>query len=723
MRARLLALVSLSILGGGAGSALASDLVWQVENPFRLFKTPQGFALHEAAFKQARGDAGKPLPADIIWRTERRLNDPDCKDRSSPDNCGETAGPRYWQSRLGWAAQTLSAVCYESGGNPRHYPAQCVRRYSWGTAKEDYVLPEAHTVQIGLSPERVGEAGNGECEWRWQPRAGGGRSDSRKLACKHKLTIARVPYSVDRASSGVAVTVKLPNGTEIADPAVIVDDVFIVALGDSFASGESNPDRPVVFSAVREMLYDPTMQREDVAARQQKKQPTYSVASADSAINPKVLPRRLLADEEKSLNFLSGSRDFRDSFEQRQARWFSADCHRSQYGYPFRVGIELALENRHRAVTLVSLACSGAEVGPGLFLEMPSREGAPAKVRPQFDQLSELICQGGAGSLSRSAQYTIPTYKLGSTVIEMTSLTQRWCPPERRKRSPDLVLLSIGGNDVGFGGLVVYSITESASDLAPIASLVGGEIRYSPQVSRSYLGVLDKRMKAVKDALHDGFGVEPSRVVENAYEPMQYDETGKLCGSQPLLGMDVQPNLKLSQARLAETAEFFHDFVNRLECIAGFGRGKSCPAGLATGRGTGFTLVTEHQAKFAKRGVCARDPRSVLMDGIKMAMPRKAPGADEFKPFNPAYALPYGHRWRLVRTPNDAFLTANTHREGISLFDILQPVYAALYSGAMHPTAEGHAIVADTMVKYAREVIDARAHPHIEVKPVTTGAR
>jgi len=76
-----------------------------------------------------------------------------------------------------------------------------------------------------------------------------------------------------------------------------------------------------------------------------------------------------------------------------------------------------------------------------------------------------------------------------------------------------------------------------------------------------------------------------------------------------------------------------------------------------------------------------------------------------------------------VRTPNDAFLTANTHREGISQFDILQPAYAALYSGAMHPTAEGHSIVADTMVKYAREVLAASAHPHIEVRPVTTGAR
>ena len=51
----------------------------------------------------------------------------------------------------------------------------------------------------------------------------------------------------------------------------------------------------------------------------------------------------------------------------------------------------------------------------------------------------------------------------------MPRVTQRWCPPEQRKRPIDLVLLSIGGNDVGFGALVAYSMTESASDIAPIA--------------------------------------------------------------------------------------------------------------------------------------------------------------------------------------------------------------------------------------------------------------
>ena len=78
-------------------------------------------------------------------------------------------------------------------------------------------------------------------------------------------------------------------------------------------------------------------------------------------------------------------------------------------------------------------------------------------------------------------------------------------------------------------------------------------------------------------------------------------------------------------------------------------------------------------------------------------------------------------RWRLIHKPNDAFLTANTHREGISPFDILQPAYAALYSRrrSIRPR-RAHAIVADHVMRHVRKVLDKR---NIEVTPVTTGAR
>jgi hypothetical protein len=155
---------------------------------------------------------------------------------------------------------------------------------------------------------------------------------------------------------------------------------------------------------------------------------------------------------------------------------------------------------------------------------------------------------------------------------------------------------------------------------------------------------------------------------------------------------------------MQETADFLRDFLGRLECIAST-KGKSCPP-LATGAGTGFTLVTDHIPEFTKRGMCARDPKRAFVDAINMRVPRKNLSGDQWRPYSPAGAIPYAHHWRLFRTPNDAFLAANTHREGLSLFDILQPSWAGLYSGAIHPTAEGHAIVADHMVKHVRALLD-----------------
>src|ERR1700730_1874029 len=504
----------------GIATSHAADLLWEVENPYRFFKRSASFEVQEKAFNAVRGAPGQPLPPNILWKVERRLNDPDCKDASTPTSCLATARPGYDKSRLGWAAQTVDVNCYDRNARPRRYMATCERQYSWGTVKEDYILPEAHTVVMQIAPEQLAAAGPGECVWSWQPRKSGLQGETKKQACNVKLVIRRVPFSLDRAVSGVSVKVQLPNGTTLTDANVSVDDVFVVAMGDSFASGESNPDRPVAFSNAREMVYDPLNQR-DMAFRGIKKNDNYGVAAADSGINPKALPKRLMEDEEKGLIFKPTSREFQDAFDRRQAQWLSADCHRSQYGYPFRVSIGMALENRHRAVTFVSLACSGSDIVEGLFAERDAREqtsgsNGQKKVVSQMDQLSDLICKTGAAGRTRTVSYRLPVYTSGSTSIGEQVFTKHWCPPESRKRPIDAFLLSVGGNDVGFGALVAYAMTESAGDLAPIVGLVGHELRFAPAVSQAYLRVFDRRMKAVKEALNDAFGVVPPRVLKNA---------------------------------------------------------------------------------------------------------------------------------------------------------------------------------------------------------------
>jgi hypothetical protein len=717
MRHVALATTSLLVVlstGFGTTPSKSADLVWQVENPFRFFKRSASFDAQEKAFAAVRGDVNAPLPDKIIWKTERRLNDPDCKDSTTPQACASTARARYEISRQGWAAQTVDFTCFDRNARPRRYMATCERQYSWGTAKEDYVLPEAHTVIVSIAPEVLAGIPTGDCTWVWTPRRAGVAGETRKQACKDKFVVKRLPYSNDRNASGAAVKVTLPDGRELADPAVVVEDLFIVAMGDSFMSGEGNPDKPVVFSPSREMVYDPTNSDSRDVASHSIASPSYGVASAGDATDPKALPKRRMEDEQKSLIYRPNSREFQDAFDKSGAQWLSTDCHRSQYGYPFRVSLELALENRHRAVTLVSVACSGADIVEGLFTEMTAREKfsepGGAKVVAQLDQLSDLICRNGSAGRTASGSYTLPVYSAGSTSVGNQTVAKRWCPPAGRKRPVDLVLLSIGGNDVSFSALAMYATTNGADDLAPIAGWIGSQIRFSPQVSRVYMNVLDQRFKAVKQALSDGFGIEPGRVVQNAYEQIQFDETGGPCGLQPTLGLDVHPKLAFNRDRVTEVSNFARDLQGRLECIAD-ARKPGCPSGLATGAGTGFRFVSDHLAEFAKRGLCARDPSRAFADQVAMGMPRMSRATQEFEPYSPASTLPYAHKWRLIRNPNDSFLAANTHREGISLFDLLQPAYAALYSGAFHPTAEGHAIVADHVVKHVRDIVDGKGGP------------
>jgi hypothetical protein len=704
----------------GIPQSHAADLLWEVENPHRFFKRMSSFEAQERAFDAVGGAvAGEPvpvnmLPKNVMWRLERRLNDPDCKNRSTPGSCLATAGPRYQQSRLGWASLTLDFTCYDRDARPRRYLTTCERQYSWGTAKEDYILPDAHTVDVHIAPDQLAAAGAGDCMWSWQARRPGSPVETRRQPCKATLVIKRVPYSLDGNLSGVSVKVQLPNGGVLADPDVVVEDLLVVALGDSFASGESNPDRPVTFSGARQMLYDPTMMaanRDNLASRSpDKKESSYGLASADD-FNPKALPKRLMEDEEKDLVYAPTSPEFLDAFNKARAQWLSADCHRSQYGYPFRVSMGLALEDRHRAVTFVSLACSGADIAEGLFGPGDARDELSGPrgektVPAQLDTLSALICRSEADRTHLMA-YRLPVYSEGSTSIGEKTFTMRWCAPGSRKRPIDVVLLSIGGNDVGFGSLVTYAITGSASDIAPIAGLLGHQIRYSPSVSQVYLSVLDRRMQAVKEALSDGFGVDPSRVLQNAYEPIQFDETGNACGSQATLGLDVYPKFRYDRARIQEVSNFVRELQTREACMDDAAE-PGCPAGLATGRGTGFHFITDHTVEFLHRGVCARDPQRMIADQVNMAMPRVSNATDDWVPYSPAGALPYAHHWRLVRDPNDAFLTANTHREGISPFDDLQPPYAALISGAYHPTAEGHAIVADHVLQHVNELLEKR---------------
>ncbi len=686
----------------------AADLVWKVEHPVRLYKSEQSFRLHEQAFLAVRGEEDAPIPHDIVERTERCLNDARSAG-SAAAPCAAQARSRTGQldEQLGWAAHTIDDICYEQGARPRRYPDICERTFAFQTqpVRENYILPESHAVRVGLSPELLAEFGGANCMWRWIPRAGGNAAE-RTRRCDQGLVIARVPYSSD-AASGMVVEVLLPGGRAVSET-IVVDDVLIVALGDSFSSGEGNPDRPVSWSAARAMDYRLPMPEAATASmdgRGKGRVRRAPIALDARRYDPFVLPKRLMEDEEEGLQYDPRTEKFRQAFWARSAAWVSPDCHRSQYAYPFRVAMQLAVEDRHRAVTLVHLSCSGADVVNGLFGVLDAREHHdpnPRKTKAvpaQLDQLTALLCRSAARSSPQA--YTLPTYEPGDPRVADRTMTKQWCPPHLRKRDVDLLLLSVGGNDVGFSALAAYAFLESAGDIATIARLRESRLRFGPELAETYLHHLDARFSAVQRALKEGFGVPPERVVQTSYEALQFDEGGRLCGVEPgsgRLGMDVHAKFALAPDRMGAVGRFYDRFLKRLECISG--RDAAC----ASANRTGFHLVSEHQAAFRSRGVCARDPGD---DGSAMQMPRIPIGQTDFAPTSPGDFRPYMMRTRLFRTPNDAFLAANTHANPpVPLFDILQPAVAALYGGAFHPTAQAHAIVADHVLPYARRVVN-----------------
>src|SRR5256886_17584869 len=90
--------------------------------------------------------------------------------------------------------------------------------------------------------------------------------------------------------------------------------------------------------------------------------------------------------------------------------------------------------------------------------------------------------------------------------------------------------------------------------------------------------------------------------------------------------------------------------------------------------------------------------------------------ADEFRP--------YASRGRWIRTANDSYFTAMTYPEGMpailrpsDIHDALWGVLSAVYGGAVHPTAEGYAAMADAALPATRAGLGLTPPPAIHSQP------
>src|SRR3954452_10304333 len=107
-------------------------------------------------------------------------------------------------------------------------------------------------------------------------------------------------------------------------------------------------------------------------------------------------------------------------------------CHRSLYGNQMPIAIWLAVEKPPIAVTFLPLACTGATIETGVLGTQRARE---------------LNCT--------------PDKSCPSTVPAQITQLQGYLAAARRirpDRTLDLVLLTVGANDIDFSGLVANVI-------------------------------------------------------------------------------------------------------------------------------------------------------------------------------------------------------------------------------------------------------------------------
>jgi hypothetical protein len=595
-------------------------ITWFAVNRFRLFRDERDFRRHAEA-TQGR----------TVLEAEQAL-------------AAATDG-------RGWARDIVGRLCLDRIGQ---IADQCVR----DGVREDYLNPADHGVEVRLTGILPPEAA---CTWSFGIE-GDAAFSTVGAECSAPVR-TRAPYgkptkvTVDIAAPGE------PVRRAAAD--IAVRDLLIAGLGDSIASGDGNPDRPVALSD-----HGFCFRRFALAADAEYFRPGRTGFSGDRACDGD-----------------PGAASGLSAWARLSARWMNGACHRSLYSYQLRAALALAIENPHLAVTFLPLGCTGATIADGLFNGRQSRE---------------LNC-GGDGAPCP------PTTSAQVTQLRAIMARAQRGPPAR---TLDLVFLTVGANDINFSGLVADIIIAARSERA-LFSRAG--VITSVEAAQE---TLEKKLPA--DFARLRAALKP--LVNNALERVvfvSYGHPGLAPGGGPCPGgrggFDIHPAFGVDGEQLRRVSTFVQDrFLPALKEIATCSANGACPS-----PSDAMSFVDGHQAAFAEHGFCAiagTDPpfdrecfspdgksfNDSLVEGATQPLICGA-AVSEFRAYAP--------RARWIRTPNDAYFAAMTFPEGIpalhpsNLHDATWGVLSAVYGGAIHPTAEGHAVMADAALAGARSVL------------------
>jgi hypothetical protein len=610
----------------------------------------------------------QPPPTDgglrIDWEVENRFrlfrNDADFRRLAAAHRNDGVLAAEHRLARLtdgrGWAKDVVTHLCVDASGKLLE---TCER----GGTRENYLAPQDHPIVARLGgPVPAGAT----CNWSFddgtlpigQVSAPCGEPVRIRLRFG-KPTIAAV--GITRADGSV----------DNATLEIQVRDLLIAGLGDSVAAGEGNPDIAVALSddafCFRRFL--------------------------GTGRNEYFRPSRVGFTGDRACDEVPSAADTTVAAEwaKRGARWMSAACHRSLYSYQLRAALTLAIENPQVAVTFLPLACSGATIEAGMLGAQRAREcpltgACPGSVAGQIAQLQDIL--------------------------------------GKAKRGLDLMLLTVGANDIRFSGLVADVIIQSGVERVLFGQ--GGLIVSVAAAQRSFEEKFPTGFARLRATLKPLVGGDLARVVYVAYGHPALNGDAVCPGGRA--GLDIHPAFAADAARLKQVADFVQGrFLPRLKALARCEDGAAC-RDVQTER---MTFVDTHQAAFASRGFCARvedDPvfdRDCFLANGESFDPD--PVAAALKPLacahRPSEFRPYAPRARWIRTANDSYFTAMTFPRGLlqpgNLHDATWAALSAVYGGAIHPTAEGQAAMADAALPALRRLLDLPAPPSVTSEPLS----
>lgn len=737
-------------------SALAADvrIVWQVVQPFRLLRFESDQKIHEWALADLMAD---PTVANkqehLVSELEKRLNSPSWWRKKPPGSTqtyaelftalraqdpNRTAVP--FEPRLGWASMLrdrpgnspIEGTCWNA--KAKSYD-RCSSDIGQMNGRDDYVFPKRHLVEIRIE-EMIGgdwRAYPGACTIALasQPNAGFGLVTSKigREAEKQVLTVPDCTAPVFlRIENGETYDVSITAGG-IAQPVsepISVRDLLIVGIGDSFASGEGNPDLPASLDPVN--ARSPYVKISD---------------NTNTSVEPNVrIPTRKLAPSGRHIAL------------ETQARWLDPQCHRSMYSPQLRAALALALHGqRHHAVTFISYACSGAEVTDGIFWPQDHRECGPASessTRHHQPQISGIVDSLTAGRFGyKSFNDPVPERDRFAKDLETARVdgwigyrdkmhycrtwpggrefkARPWLKSGIFQRPIDLLMVSIGGNDIGFAPLVskvvvnaglldipIPGVTELAIKAYQDAVNAIGENEAKRRIDRDLVPRFALLSKAVRSKLEidkTSSGIEPQeRVILTAYPRLANATAASFCSGgnrglnvSKLLGVKAKADVQPGDVTPAIADAITLRLNAKLANIAA---------------SNGWNFVNGHVDLFRDHGFCASaptaaDPRTPTAELLDMpqrnAMGWRNVGSLAYNPVTDFY--PYASRKRWVRTFNDAYMLSFYFKKEITeelAGGDTDRIYSAsrALGGPIHPTAQGYANMADGLYNTGVKVL------------------